>query len=75
MALGDPTATLISLYVEGSRNIAYIEAAVGQHSEKPTCFAELIKQMFSNTPRVELFARLPRLGWGVWGNEVNPDTV
>lgn len=40
-----------------------------KHSKKPEFFQDLIEQM-SNGPRIELFARRPRDGWDVWGNEV-----
>lgn len=43
-----------------------------QHSKKPDISYELIESV-SFAPRVELFARLPREGWDVWGNEVNCD--
>lgn len=42
------------------------------HSEKPDFFQDLIEQV-SNPPRIELFARRRRLGWDVWGNEVESD--
>lgn len=46
------------------------------HSEKPELFIDLIELM-SPAPRLELFARRARLGWDVWGNEVesNPDVL
>ena len=40
-----------------------------QHSKKPEFFQDLIERM-SDGPRIELFARRPREGWDVWGNEV-----
>jgi N6-adenosine-specific RNA methylase IME4 len=40
-----------------------------KHSKKPEFFQDLIERM-SDGPRVELFARRPRDGWAVWGNEV-----
>jgi len=40
------------------------------HSRKPEFFQDLIETV-SDGPRLELFARRPRLGWTVWGNEVN----
>lgn len=47
-----------------------IEAPRGRHSAKPPAVAEMIEQLWPNTPRSELFAREPRPGWEVWGNEV-----
>jgi N6-adenosine-specific RNA methylase IME4 len=46
-----------------------IEADGGRHGEKPERFAKLIEAMFPTTPRLEMFARAPRPGWDVWGNE------
>ena len=40
-----------------------------RHSEKPEFFQDLIETV-SDGPRLELFARRPREGWTVWGNEV-----
>jgi N6-adenosine-specific RNA methylase IME4 len=41
-----------------------------KHSEKHDVFAEMIEQMFPNVPKLEMFARKPRDGWDVWGNEI-----
>jgi N6-adenosine-specific RNA methylase IME4 len=54
----------------GEQPQSALEAAVGQHSEKPARFAELIKQLFPRAPCIELFARSPRSGWDTCGNEV-----
>lgn len=40
-----------------------------KHSEKPEVFRERIERV-SPGPYLELFAREPRPGWTVWGNEV-----
>jgi len=45
-----------------------------RHSQKPNAAYELIEQV-SLSPRLELFARSPREGWHVWGNEVKSDVV
>jgi len=45
-----------------------------KHSKKPEFFQDLIEQM-SDGPRIELFARRPRDGWGVWGNDVQQYTI
>jgi N6-adenosine-specific RNA methylase IME4 len=44
------------------------------HSTKPEFFLDLIETV-SDAPRLEMFARRARIGWDVWGNEVesNPD--
>ena len=46
-----------------------IEAARGRHSEKPEEAYRRIERV-SPGPRLEMFARTPRAGWDVWGNEV-----
>lgn len=43
-----------------------------RHSQKPEAFYPLIESV-SPAPRLELFARKPRDGWHVWGNEVESD--
>lgn len=45
------------------------EAPVGEHSVKPAKFYEETERV-SPGPRLEMFARKPRQGWDVWGNEV-----
>lgn len=44
----------------------------GRHSEKPAAFYDLVERV-SPGPYLELFARQKRLGWHVWGNEVDSD--
>ena len=39
------------------------------HSRKPKAFFEMVEKV-SPGPYAELFARRPREGWAVWGNEV-----
>lgn len=41
----------------------------GKHSAKPEQFQDIVEQV-SHGPYLELFARRPRDGWVVWGNEV-----
>lgn len=53
----------------GEQFLSVIEAPTGAHSAKPAAFAEMIEEMFPNMPAVEMFARGPRLGWAVWGNQ------
>lgn len=53
----------------GQQFCSVIEAPLGGHSDKPAAFAEMIEELFPNVPAVELFARGPRVGWDVWGNE------
>lgn len=40
------------------------------HSKKPEFFQDLIEQV-SEAPRLEMFARRERVGWDVFGDEVN----
>lgn len=42
------------------------EWARGPHSQKPSAFLDEVERV-SPGPRVELFARAPRLGWDSWG--------
>lgn len=45
------------------------DAPITRHSEKPDVFYEHVIQA-SPGPRLEMFARRPREGFTVWGNEV-----
>jgi N6-adenosine-specific RNA methylase IME4 len=54
----------------GTQYSSLIEAPLGEHSVKPEAFAEMIEDMFSDVPSVELFARRPRLGWTAIGDEL-----
>lgn len=42
------------------------------HSAKPPEFYTMVESV-SPGPRLELFARVPRAGWDVWGDEVQSD--
>jgi N6-adenosine-specific RNA methylase IME4 len=48
-----------------------VVAPVGAHSAKPEEVARRIERLYPG-PRLELFARKPRIGWTTWGNEVPP---
>lgn len=39
-----------------------------RHSAKPQEFFDIVERL-SPTPRLEMFARAPREGWAVWGDE------
>lgn len=41
-----------------------------QHSRKPDCVHDRIERLVAG-PYLELFARAPRKGWTVWGNETD----
>ena len=47
----------------------YFEADVGEHSEKPQAFYDLVEAHCPGT-KVELFARKPRDGWAQFGAEL-----
>jgi N6-adenosine-specific RNA methylase IME4 len=52
-----------------------IEASVGEHSEKPEIFYDLIESYFPNLPKIELNARKARLGWDSWGLEATREAA
>lgn len=54
------------------REVSYFTAPVREHSRKPDEAYSLIERLVPG-PRLELFARRPREGWAVWGNEVTPE--
>jgi N6-adenosine-specific RNA methylase IME4 len=59
----------------GTQWDSLIMAPVGEHSEKPECFLEMIEQYFPTLPKIEINRRgPPRPGWDAWGNEVEPGT-
>jgi len=41
----------------------------GNHSAKPHEVYEIIEAMYPTLPKLEMFCRTPREGWGVWGNQ------
>lgn len=41
----------------------------GNHSAKPHEIYEVIEAMYPTLPKLEMFCRTPREGWGVWGNQ------
>jgi N6-adenosine-specific RNA methylase IME4 len=50
-------------------------APLQDHSHKPEEFYEIVERMSGNLggEKLELFARRPRHGWLVWGNEIDSD--
>lgn len=42
----------------------------GKHSAKPVEVYEVIEAMYPTLPKLELFSRSKREGWGAWGNQV-----
>jgi N6-adenosine-specific RNA methylase IME4 len=54
-----------------NRPPSVINAARREHSRKPDEVYGLIERMYSELPKIELFARgTSRPGWDTWGNEV-----
>jgi len=56
----------------GTQPPSVIELPLGRHSEKPALFADMISTLYPTTPKLEMFARVGRVGWDVVGNEA-PD--
>lgn len=61
-----------SLRLQGPAYPTAILAQRTPHSVKPEAFYQMVEQQ-SPGPRLELFARQPREGWHVWGDEVQSD--
>ena len=53
---------------------AFLWPRIGRHSVKPDAFFEMVEAATPG-PRLELFARRPREGWTVWGNEVEANNT
>ena len=47
-----------------------IQAARGEHSEKPEAVYEILETYFPGSSKIELFARKTREGWAAAGNEI-----
>jgi N6-adenosine-specific RNA methylase IME4 len=58
----------------GRRQVNLIAERKREHSRKPDQLHELVERC-SPGPYLELFARQPREGWQVWGNEVSGDAT
>lgn len=54
---------------------ALIASPVQAHSRKPDEQYSKIERLYPGGPYLEMFARRPRPGWHVWGNEVVSDVV
>ena len=68
LLLGTRGRAPIQFRAQGS----WFYAPVQEHSHKPEEQYAIIERC-SPGPYLELFARRPRLGWSVWGNEVESD--
>lgn len=60
---GKPVVTL-------TNQTTVLTAPLGEHSEKPDAFYELVEKLCPATSRLELFARKPREGWVTSGAEL-----
>jgi N6-adenosine-specific RNA methylase IME4 len=58
----------------GRSQVNLIATRKREHSRKPDELYPIIEAC-SPGPFLELFARYPRAGWSVWGNEAAPDVV
>jgi N6-adenosine-specific RNA methylase IME4 len=55
---------------ESVRYSSVIRSPREEHSKKPDVVYEMIEAMFPTAKKVELFARVMRMGWSSWGNQV-----
>ena len=54
----------------------YLWPRLARHSEKPHEFYRDVAEKMSPEPRLEMFARGPRVGWTTWGNQAeDPDSL
>jgi N6-adenosine-specific RNA methylase IME4 len=58
----------------GRRQVNMIESRKREHSRKPEELYPIIEEC-SPGPRLEMFARYPRLGWTAWGHEAGADVI
>jgi len=52
-----------------------IRAPIGRHSAKPDYVRDQIEKWFPNARRLEMFSRLKRPGWEVFGNQIEYDLL
>jgi N6-adenosine-specific RNA methylase IME4 len=60
---------------EGTQWPSLIQATKGAHSTKPAFGHAFAETFWPSLPKVELFARAPRLGWSVWGNQAKEQVL
>ena len=58
----------------GRRQVNMVESRKREHSRKPDEMYDLIESC-SPGPFLEMFARYPREGWTVWGDEASPEVT
>lgn len=62
----------LDLWIKGKPLIPVVFQAENiRHSQKPNKFYDLVESL--GEPRIDIFARRKRLGWDVYGNEVESD--
>lgn len=61
--------TPVALDARGRVTTVFKEKAAG-HSRKPEISYGIIERLYPDARKLELFARRPRPGWDIWGNEV-----
>jgi len=67
---GSPRSKFIGEHGESGYDWStFMHAPPRGHSKKPNCSYDMIEAL-SEEPRLELFARLYRLGWETWGDEL-----
>lgn len=62
-----------SMPVSAHDVMGIIMSPIREHSRKPDEQYGKIERLYPEGPYLELFARRPRPGWHVWGNEVQSD--
>jgi N6-adenosine-specific RNA methylase IME4 len=55
--------------MDGCRFPSVIEGARGRHSAKPLCVYGMVENMYPGRRYLELFSRIKRDGWTMWGLE------
>ena len=57
--------------IRKSRSVSQLIIAQRQeHSRKPDQVHDSLEELVGDVPRLELFARRPKKGWTVWGNQI-----
>jgi len=58
----------------GARNVRqHHQEKRSKHSKKPEEFRKRIEEMFPAQKKLEMFARVKKPGWDIWGNELTND--
>lgn len=63
------------LHRESAAVRRWLHAPVGDHSVKPDEFYRRVEQLFGDVRRVDVFARRPRAGWDVIGEEIDGNDI